>query len=625
MFRRGNPCQDDTPLDVLGLRCDIQVAVAGVDREDLAVMATQQQDTESTDAEILVGPLLRYADATQATVWVETSRACRVSIITTERGEDAQGDGDGVHSTATWSAHGHHYALLVIEDLRPASVNAYTVELDGRQVWPVPDHGFPEPVIRTMVPERRHALAFGSCRTTGPFDAEHLASLGPDALVAMARRMADSDVDDWPDTLLMLGDQIYADNPPAGLKGRIAAANDNIGLLARGEIQNFEQYTLLYQQSWMVPEVRWLLSTVPSCMLLDDHDLRDDWNTSYDWRQRVTGQDWWRDRVVGAYGSYWVYQHLGNLSPREIAESEVLEAMRTIQSDEERTDYLDEFAWRIDTEPSTSQFSFVRDLGGGARGTRLVAVDSRCARVLDPDGRRMIDEEEWGWIRAEVLEPESPYEHLLFASTLPVLMLPGLHHLEGWNEAVCQGNGLKVVRRMAEMVRQAVDLEHWAAFRQSMHEVVDLLGDVVRSESPPSSVLMLAGDVHCSYTAPAELTGVDHPDTVIHQLVMSPFRHGMPSAVKMVNRLLDRPTWSSFVHRMAKRAGVEDVGVAWQVEHGQWYDNGVMTITLDGRTASVEIAHTAMEDDQQVLVTTMELYLGNHPSEEDPDRAASKE
>ncbi len=30
------------------------------------------------------------------------------------------------------------------------------------------------------------------------------------------------------------------------------------------------------------PRTGWLLSTVPSCMIFDDHDIRDDWNTSLD-------------------------------------------------------------------------------------------------------------------------------------------------------------------------------------------------------------------------------------------------------------------------------------------------------------------------------------------------------
>ncbi len=49
-------------------------------------------------------------------------------------------------------------------------------------------------------------------------------------------------------------------------------------------------------------------------MIFDDHDIRDDWNTSWTWREEMDDTSWWRLRIVSGLGSYWVYQHLGNLS-----------------------------------------------------------------------------------------------------------------------------------------------------------------------------------------------------------------------------------------------------------------------------------------------------------------------
>ena len=47
-------------------------------------------------------------------------------------------------------------------------------------------------------------------------------------------------------------------------------------------IADFEEYTRLYRESWSEPHIRWLLSTVPTAMIFDDHDIIDDWNTSAD-------------------------------------------------------------------------------------------------------------------------------------------------------------------------------------------------------------------------------------------------------------------------------------------------------------------------------------------------------
>jgi len=63
-------------------------------------------------------------------------------------------------------------------------------------------------------------------------------------------------------------------------------------------------------------------------------------------------------------------------------------------------------------------------------------LDSRAGRVLDEDRREMLSEPEWAWVEDCVT---GDFDHLLIATTLPWLLSPGLHHLEAWNEAVCDG------------------------------------------------------------------------------------------------------------------------------------------------------------------------------------------
>ena len=40
-------------------------------------------------------------------------------------------------------------------------------------------------------------------------------------------------------------------------------------------VPDAQRYPLLYRHSWGDPEIRWLMSTVPTAMIFDDHDLRD--------------------------------------------------------------------------------------------------------------------------------------------------------------------------------------------------------------------------------------------------------------------------------------------------------------------------------------------------------------
>src|SRR5262249_61373226 len=98
---------------------------------------------------LVLGPLLRYVSETEATIWVETDRACRVEIL----GRQAR----------TFEVSGHHYALVVIRDLEPGAAYEYQVALDGAVRWPEPDSEFPPSVLRTTGPDRPFRLAYGSC------------------------------------------------------------------------------------------------------------------------------------------------------------------------------------------------------------------------------------------------------------------------------------------------------------------------------------------------------------------------------------------------------------------------------------------------------------------------------
>ncbi|MEV5964714.1 alkaline phosphatase D family protein [Kribbella sp. NPDC051952] len=477
------------------------------------------------------------------------------------------------------------------------------MRLDGDLVWPM-DNTYGPSVIRTPRADGTFRLVFGSCRRSAPFDEQGFKEFGPDALVALAERMT-AGADEFPDALLLLGDQVYADDPSDAVLAKLREAHgERQDSEVADEIGNYEEYTWLYDDSWTTPAVRWLFSTVPLCMLLDDHDLRDDWNTSLTWRRWVTEQPWWRDRVVGAYASYWVYQHLGNLSPEQLDQDAVYRAMRSIEDDEERTAYLDSFAWTADEDPASCRWSFYRDFGDESRGVRLVAVDSRCSRRLEPDARAMVDAHEWEWVRRHTVGATRSIQHLMLGSTLPFLLAPGLHHLEGWDEAISSGAWGPRGARVGEKIRQGMDLEHWASFRRSFDDVTTLLAELVSGEDPPASILMLSGDVHCSYLAEARLTAVRHPGTAIRQLTMSPFRNPVPQYVRWANRLLGARWMTTLLHKLARSAKVRDVAAEWQLAHGPWFENGAMTVTLSGADWTVDVDHADLQDGHQLLRRT---------------------
>ena len=229
---------------------------------------------------LLLGPMLRHVGPDNATVWVETDAPCEVEVL----GRRAP----------TFTVAGHHYALVVLRDLRAGTTTPYEVRLDGQRAWPEPESPFPPSVIRVPASDKPVHLAFGSCRVAVPHDPPWALTKDADprgrevdALVALTERIAAHDPADRPDLLLLVGDQVYADEASPQTRERIAArrGEGGPGRPAPGGVADFEEYTWLYHESWQDPEVRWLLSTVPTAMIFDDHDVHDDWNTSQSWRE----------------------------------------------------------------------------------------------------------------------------------------------------------------------------------------------------------------------------------------------------------------------------------------------------------------------------------------------------
>ena len=535
-------------------------------------------------AKLNLGPLLRYVGETEATVWVETDVACEAEILG--------------HTAHTFEIEGHHYALVRITDLRPDETYEYEVFLDSEKVWPENEHGFPPSVIRTIAPDGTLNLSYGSCRVSVPHEPpytlatdSHEHGYERDALQALALRMMREPHERWPDALFLLGDQIYADEVSEGALEFIRSRRDTDE--GPGEqVADFEEYTRLYWDAWKEPVTRWLLSTVPSAMIFDDHDVNDDWNISETWVRQMRATPWWEERIVGAFMSYWIYQHIGNLSPRELKEDGLFDRVREAENP---TRVLREFAYRADREIAGTRWSYHRDFGR----VRLIVMDSRAGRVLKVGHRAMLDDEEWAWIEEKAT---GDFDHLLFGTSLPFLLGPGLHHLEAASEAVCSGAWGRLAAKAGESVRQLVDLEHWPAFNKSFRDFTKLLRSVASGErsegDPPASVAVLSGDVHHGYLARMDFG--NGAETPVYQSASSPLRNplGLPE------RLVMRFGWTGPGKRvgevLSRLAGVENPGLSWNLVHREpWFHNHISSLEIRGRTATLKVEKTTPDNDDE--------------------------
>ncbi|MFF7314710.1 alkaline phosphatase D family protein [Streptomyces sp. NPDC008137] len=538
-------------------------------------------------AGLRLGPLLRYTDGSSATVWVETSRPCAAEV----RCADGAGG-----SARTFQIAGHHYALVPVTGLTAGTTTTYEVLLDGTRVWPLPGSPFPPSAIHVPGPEEGLRVAFGSCRWASPPAGGH-DPVGPDALDALATRLAAGPEGERPDVLLLLGDQVYADETSDGTQRWLAARRDLNDPPGDG-VADYEEYTHLYYESWLDPRIRWLLSTVPSFMIFDDHDVIDDWNTSAAWLADMRATGWWQERLLSGLMSYWVHQHLGNLSLEELAADPVYEAVREVP---DGTDALRAFAARADADATTVRWSYRRDFGR----VRLLMVDSRAARVLAEDGRAMLDPGEEAWLREQVRDTPGAYDHLLIGTSLPWLLPHLVHDAEGWNAALCRGERGERWARFGEKVRRAADLEHWSAFPESFAGLAELIAEAGSRRDAPATVCVLSGDVHHAYIAEPSWRGSE-PDARVVQLVCSPVHNSVPLSIRMGFRIGWTAVARALGRGLARHGRLPRPPVTWRKTGGPWFGNQLMTLTLRGRSARLRLEQAKARQGAGPGLTTLQ-------------------
>jgi len=523
---------------------------------------------------LILGPLLRYADSSSATVWVQTDGPCRVEIAG--------------HTADTWAIEGHHFALVVVDGLTPGADLPYEVRLDGALAWPPPDSPFPPSTIRALDAEGALRLAFGSCRMTLPHappytlrSDEDAAGHGIDALRAFALRAArEGGGPALPDMLLLLGDQIYADQPSPALREELER-RPRPPDAPEGELDGFDEYALSYRHAWEEPAIRWLLSTVPTTMVFDDHEIHAEWRISDGWMREMTAEPWFDRHVRCGLMAYWVFQHLGNLAPRELRDSTLFEAVRS------GPDGGAALAAAMDDaghQRGHSRWSYARDIGRA----RLVVVDSRAGRDVTPGRRRIVGDEEWAWIREQAAVPAS---HLLLASSVPVLLAPGLHHLQAWDEAVADGAWGRPLRRAGEKIRRLAVLDHWASFDESFRRMMALVDDAAhgRLGPAPASVVLLSGDVHHCYLAEVGFRPGRGARAPVWQAVCSAFRKELEPRERRAIAFGHSRTAERLARRLSRGAGVPPLPVDWRVVERPDYANQVATLTLRGEDAHLRV------------------------------------
>jgi hypothetical protein len=195
------------------------------------------------------------------------------------------------------------------------------------------------------------------------------------------------------------------------------------------------------------------------------------------------------------------------------------------------------------------------------------------------------------------------FRHVLIATSLPFLLPLGLHHVEAWDEAIAQGAWGRPAAWVGERLRQAVDLEHWAAFQNSFQAVAGIATELADGDRGPSplSVTFLSGDVHFSYLAEVERENGSR----IVQAVCSPMRNPLPRFMRWFSVVMSYGPATPLGAAASHSAKVPDPPFRWRTVKGPWFDNN-LALLQDGPDGLTMTWHTGVVEDGDELHPRLE-------------------
>jgi hypothetical protein len=139
--------------------------------------------------------------------------------------------------------------------------------------------------------------------------------------------------------------------------------------------------------------------------------------------------------------------------------------------------------------------------------------------------------------------------------------------------------------------------------------MVGLIQRVASGErgTPPSTILILSGDVHHGYLAEAALAG--SAKSHLYQAVCSPLRNALPSK----KSYLQSHAWSKSAavasRLLARLAGVPREPLAWRTANdATFFDNQVATVELEDRRATITFEKAGLDASREPVLEKLYQY-----------------
>lgn len=302
-------------------------------------------------------------------------------------------------------------------------------------------------------------------------------------------------------------------------EARYAKENKNEEFRLHNRYTEQQEALISFQHS--LYRIRRLLANIPTYMMFDDHDITDDWNISYKWKENVRNSALGSHVIANGISAYWAFQGWGN-APQSY-DDQFLWMMKTyfkMLSIGNIMTYQEDWKntlWNFDS------WHFV-----APTNPKALFLDTRTKRKYNMEPRpekwgQLIEESIWapelisqkGWERVTSSLFESEWKSgrsLIIVSAAP---LYGLGLIETFLHDYVYP--LKV---LGVNVHTRFDFEAWKyngkGFTEFLHQV---------AAWKPSRCIILSGDVHYASTVKAAVSFKNGQKLTINQFTSSPLKN----------------------------------------------------------------------------------------------------
>ena len=369
------------------------------------------------------------------------------------------------------------------------------------------------------------------------------------------------------------------------VRGHLAAAEGR-------HAADFSEYAYLYERAWTsTHNVRVLLGQIPTFLMLDDHEVTDDWNFDVSWVRMLHNEKddfrMWPKTLTDSLAAYWMYQGWCNKAPSQWSSNDLrVKAL----ADAQRTgfDALPELRnciykacfMRVPSKDSKAQFQTGTSLDWhyklpfdppflvpDCRTRKFMVPTDDDLRIIDHDDPKKrpmsqtIDNGQLAWMRDILVEKSRNNSVVFLAPSTPLLMPMKVTQImmkpeiaaEAWDQKNIPGIAAALLNSSAlgassnvllRVFRRSTDLEHMIRDK-SWRDLWKLVEAMRMAGSSVKTLVLVSGDVHHNYCMTGNFSDGSRPKPEFLQITCSGLQTTIRSSLdKGVAELQSSLAWN---------------------------------------------------------------------------------